>query len=406
MVIFARGYKPQDEFSVDTGDFSALEIRDSGNAGGFHYFYDTRANRLVTDFVLEDRPRVATLMQVTIIKKDGEYNPRIRLWKKDKTKTVKVVVEHKVSEDEQTKIIKATVDAGENTKVHENFWKVIHYLESFSSGVTLPANNFRVVSNDSAQLAESLNGQDKETILQAVKITIGSSLTEDDLRLMSNRKAQLKIFEQLLHDENYFANEQVGKQGPEAVWQEFFEANPWIFGYGLKLVACESVDDKKLERITTGANIFTGAGKRIDAILRTKGYVSSLMFCEIKTHQKALLETRAYREPDVFQVSKEVTGGVAQVQKTADKALRTISDMVKDLYEDDGTPTGIQLSTVRPRQALVIGTLEELTVGGRVNPEKASSFEMYRNSIQDVEILTFDELYERASFIVKDYERA
>ena len=29
---------------------------------------------------------------------------------------------------------------------------------------------------------------------------------------------------------------------------------------------------------------------------------------------------------------------------------------------------------------------------------------MYRNAIQDVEIITFDELYERASFIVKDYE--
>jgi hypothetical protein len=37
-----------------------------------------------------------------------------------------------------------------------------------------------------------------------------------------------------------------------------------------------------------------------------------------------------------------------------------------------------------------------------VNPEKINSFELYRTSIQDVEIITFDELYQRACFIVED----
>nr|WTA00820.1 DUF4263 domain-containing protein [Streptomyces sp. NBC_00857] len=106
----------------------------------------------------------------------------------------------------------------------------------------------------------------------------------------------------------------------------------------------------------------------------------------------------------VFQASKELGGGVAQVQKTASKAQQLISSkFLTQIYEEDGTPTGIELSTTRPRQVVVIGSLREFIQNGDVNPEKLSSFELYRTSIQDVEVITFDELYERACFIVEDH---
>ncbi|RSM48664.1 DUF4263 domain-containing protein [Amycolatopsis balhimycina DSM 5908] len=400
MTRFSIAYTPSDtEFSVSDGDFSALETRDSGNGSDFHYFFDTQTNRLITDFVLEDRPQVATLCQVTLIKKDDNYSPRIRLWKKDKTKLGKKVVETEVTETEVTKIIKATVDTSD---AYQNFWKLIHFLQSFSE-LSLPDNNFRVVTDDRAELAKSFEGKDKQTILEAVRIALGGSITEEDLHMMSNRKAQLEVFEKLLDDADYFQHEQeMLDKKPEAIWQRFFEANPWIFGYGLNLIACEPLDERKMERITTGANIFTGAGKRSDAVMRSKGYISSLAFCEIKTHRTPLLDKAAYRPPDVYQASKELSGGLSQVQKTVSKALQLISSQLHELYEDDGTPTGIQVSTTKPRQVLVIGHLQELAEGGRVNPEKLTSFELYRNSIQDIEVITFDELYERACFIVRD----
>jgi len=106
----------------------------------------------------------------------------------------------------------------------------------------------------------------------------------------------------------------------------------------------------------------------------------------------------------VYQASKELGGGVAQVQKTASKAQQLIAgQLLTRIYEEDGTPTDIELSTTRPRQVVVIGSLREFTHNGAVNPEKMSSFELYRTSIQDVEIITFDELYERACFIVEDH---
>ncbi|MFI6586057.1 Shedu anti-phage system protein SduA domain-containing protein [Embleya sp. NPDC050493] len=388
------------EFDVTRRDFTGLEIRGSQDSGGFHYLYDTRAGRMITDFVLDDRPQVATLCSVTIIKKGDTFTPRIKLWKKDKKKAGEPSTQT-VPETGTTRAVKALVDTGD---VHENFWKVINFLQG-CTGLSTPGSSLRLVDGDEAQLAQLLTGRDRTTVLGAVRTAIGGGLTEEDIRLISNRKEQLKRFERLLTDPEYFRQEESSAttRGTEAVWQAFFEANQWIFGYGLNLIACESIDDGKLERITTGANIFGGAGKRIDAIMRSKGLISSMLFCEIKTHGTELLSKTAYRA-GVYQASKELGGGVAQVQKTASKAKQLIAGrLLTRIYEEDGTPTDIELSTTRPRQVVVIGSLREFTHNGNVNPEKMSSFELYRTSIQDVETITFDELYERACFIVEDH---
>ncbi|MEU9958634.1 Shedu anti-phage system protein SduA domain-containing protein [Streptomyces sp. NPDC050982] len=358
------------EFDVTRQDFSDLEIRGTG----LPYFYDTRRGRLITEFLLDDRPQVATLCHVTLINKDGVLSPRIKLWKKDKAKAAKTPATEAIPGTEAPQIVKALVDTGD---VHESFWKVISFLQS-CVGLDLPGSSLRLVVGDEAELARLLADQDRTTLLEAVRTAVGGALTEEDIRLISNRKSQLQRFRQLLNDPEFFERERGRVAGPEAVWQGFFEENPWIFGYGLTLVACGPFDDGKLERITTGANIFTGAGKRSDAVMRSKGFISSLLFCEIKTHMTRLLAGAPYRLPDVYQVSKDVVGAVAQVQKTAHKAQQLVSGELHRHYRDDGAPTGIEVSTVRPRQVLVIGSLSEFTESGAANPEKITSFEQYR----------------------------
>jgi hypothetical protein len=388
------------EFDVTRGDFADLEIRASHDSSGFHYLYDTRARRMITDFVLDDRPQVATLCSVTVIKKGSTFTPRIKLWKRDKKKAGEAPATQTVPDTAATRAVKALVDTG---GVHENFWKVINFLQG-CAGLSTPGGSLQLVAGDEAQLTQLLTGQDRTMVLGAVRTAIGGGLTEEDIRLISNRREQLQRFKRLLNDPDYFQQEEslATTRGAEAVWQAFFETNQWIFGYGLNLIACESIDDGKLERITTGADIFGGAGKRIDAIMRSKGLISSMLFCEIKTHDTELLAKTPYRA-GVYQASKELGGGVAQVQKTVSKAQQLISrEFLTHIYDDDGTPTGVELSTTRPRQAVVIGSLREFTHNGSVNPEKINSFELYRTSIQDVEIITFDELYQRACFIVED----
>lgn len=388
-------------FSVDDGDFSYLEIRDSGKGNGFYYFFDTHANHLVSDFVLEERPQVATLCHVTLIKKDGKYSPRIKLWKRDKTKVGRAQASTEVENNPKMHVIKAYVDTGE---CYKNFWKVIGFLQSLAD-IEIPIDKFKMVASDQAELVELLDSKDKSTVLSAVKASLDGKITDADLQMLAGRKAQLEYFEQLLDDRQFFdkQKEVLDKRGDEAVWQHFFEQNAWIFGYGLSLISCESFDDQKLEQVTTGADIFKGAGKRSDAVMKTRGYVSSLLFCEIKTPDTHLLKPRQYRVPDVYQVSDELSGGVSQVQKTANKATRNLNSFIDHTYADDGIPLRVELSTIRPKEVLVIGNQQQLKESEGINLEKSLSFELYRKSINDVEIITFDELLERARFIVKDY---
>jgi hypothetical protein len=58
---------------------------------------------------------------------------------------------------------------------------------------------------------------------------------------------------------------------------------------------------------------------------------------------------------------------------------------------------GAAIYTVEPKGILVIGNTSEL----QANESIISCFESYRRNISNPEIITFDELFERAKFIVQ-----
>jgi len=107
----------------------------------------------------------------------------------------------------------------------------------------------------------------------------------------SHQSLQLQIFQKLLNDEQYFESVKERKKcSDEAVWQKFFEKNPWIFGYGLSYIQLSTLDDRKLEQVVHGHTVLDH-GKRVDALLRSRGVISSLCFAEIKTHKTQLLSS-------------------------------------------------------------------------------------------------------------------
>lgn len=386
----------ESQFDVETGDFSHLEIRKHDER--FHYFFDTHANRLIKNFVLREGPRVDSLCNVILIRgDDGTYSPRIKVWKKDKTATRGTIGAEEVRGDD-TLVVKAAVDLGD---AHENFWKLIDFLQSFTE-IDLPAHEFRVTSE--VELLDALHGHDKPAVLEAVKTYLGGDVTEADVQMLVDRRRALVLFERMLNEPSFVEEERrcLGKSGPEGVWQLFFEDNQWIFGYGLKLVACEAYSDEKLEQATTGANLFTGGGKRIDAAMRTRGFIQSLVFTEIKTPLTDLLVAEPYRAPDVYQPAKELSGAVSQVQKTTHKAVKKLEDLHRQHTREGAFE--FEVSTIRPRQVVVLGHLSQLVDRDVPNVEKLSSFELFRRDQHDVEILTFDELYARARFIVESQE--
>jgi hypothetical protein len=175
----------------------------------------------------------------------------------------------------------------------------------------------------------------------------------------------------------YRAEHAIRKAGDEGVWQHFFETNTWIFGYGLNFVFDRPLEERDLENTVRGHDI-SSASKRTDAFLKTAGILSSLCLVEIKTPITPLLEGEAYRA-DCWQASRELSGGIAQSQKTVQKTLENLPLEFRPTSVD-GDPTGEILYSYRPKSYLIIGKLSEFIAEHGPNREKFASFELLRKN--------------------------
>ncbi|RUO58626.1 Shedu immune nuclease family protein [Pseudidiomarina insulisalsae] len=240
--------------------------------------------------------------------------------------------------------------------------------------------------------------ENQELFAEALK----SEVTTEDLVAVGFRKKQLGVYNNLLHDQSYFDDLKDRKKcSNEALWQKYFEKNPWVFGYGLGYIFLSSLDDKKLEQVVQGHSV-DSHGKRVDALMKTKGIISNLCFVEIKTHTTALLEAKPYRS-GCWAPSKELAGAIAQVQGTVASAVENLSSRINP-SDSEGNPTGEEIYNYQPKSYLVIGRMGEFLSEQGVNRDKLRSFELLRKNTSNPEIITFDELYERAKFIVQHHE--
>ncbi|GAB3903272.1 DUF4263 domain-containing protein [Larkinella knui] len=238
--------------------------------------------------------------------------------------------------------------------------------------------------------------ENQDLIIDALK----NNVTKTDIVALGYRKSQLNIFKLLLEDEAFFISEKEKlNKGDEAVWQSFFERNTWILGYGLDYIINTPLDNKKLEQVVSGYSI-SSSGKRADALLKTKGIVNALGFCEIKTHRTTLLKqiSTPYRS-SCWAISEELAGSISQSQRTVHQSILNIRTCLR-LTDDEDNLTGETAYIYNPKSYVIIGSLSEFITIKGANEAKYSSFEMYRRNTKSPEIITFDELYERASYIV------
>jgi hypothetical protein len=86
-------------------------------------------------------------------------------------------------------------------------------------------------------------------------------------------------------------------------------------------------------------------------------------------------------------ISKEVTGAVQQVLQNRYSIAKDYSVLVGDAPE---------FSIFSPRLLLVVGNSSSLD-----NEEKQKSFELYRGQLRDVDVVTCDELVEKAKTVLR-----
>ena len=156
------------------------------------------------------------------------------------------------------------------------------------------------------------------------------------------------------------------KNDNEKQWQTFFGKNSWILNHLFPF----EVILRKQEAYVGGKTLENEDGRVVDFLFEN-GFQDNFALLEIKTHKKDLLKRTAYRKPDVFAYSDDLSGGISQCLDQKDVFLR-----------DFGNKERI----INPKAILVIGMKDNLS------EHQNKCFELLRSNQKNVDILTFDEL--------------
>lgn len=203
-------------------------------------------------------------------------------------------------------------------------------------------------------------------------------------RIYKNRLRALNEFESNIND----------GEKDESYWQNFFSQNDWIFGYGLNYQFLTIESDQP----NYGGENYSGKGKQKGDYL-TKTNAENIKFTvlvEIKKPSSKLLAVTSITKENIryrngaWLLGNEVLGGVAQVQANCKSWQKEAEDIKnRNLINDS-------VYTVMPKGILLIGNTQEFGD----NIEQLTSFELFRKGLNNLEVLTFDELLERAKFII------
>lgn len=173
----------------------------------------------------------------------------------------------------------------------------------------------------------------------------------------------------------------------EKRFQLFFKNNSWIFSHIFSFPVVLYGD----EVYVGGKNVHNKDGKLADFIFKNK-LSKNAFIVEIKTHKTGLLKKRAYRGTNVFELEGDFTGAINQILNQKDNLTKSYSQLL--LEECSSGKIEEFYEVFNPKAILIIGSIVELTKKQRNN------FELFRNSIKDVDIITFDEVFEKIDFFI------
>lgn len=219
-------------------------------------------------------------------------------------------------------------------------------------------------------------------------------ITSKDIVNTSFRKKGLQIFKRLISEKDYwkiYATEN-GKSthSEEKTFQYFFEDNQWIFGYGLDY-RYQNILQREVH--LSGAEL-NGSNSVIgDYLLGDKMFTT---FIELKKPSTNLFGKSANRS-NSWKLSNDLIDSFSQILEHKASGLLQLE---KPQYIN-GEP--LKQKAFDSKVVLIIGHWNEIDESSSIFEReiKKKTFELFRRDSRNVEILTFDELYERAAFIVE-----
>ncbi len=219
---------------------------------------------------------------------------------------------------------------------------------------------------------EELSEEDQNAVIGALSSHV-SDIAQNQPEKLAKLRGDIEVVTLEALIERY--QEMLGKKLVEGRWQDFFNENPFIlnmaFGYPVIKVR---------DQASVGGRKLSGDGEKITDFLVKNSLTNNTAIFEIKTPQTPILNKTPFRD-GVFTPSADLSGSINQAldQKYQfQKQIAQIKDNTR-LYD---------IESYVVHCCLVIG----MTPDGN---DQKKSFELFRRNSKDVEIVTFDELFEK-----------
>jgi hypothetical protein len=277
---------------------------------------------------------------------------------------------HQLKAGEQVKL---ELKSGEVLKLINEFQKLRKVFKQH--GIALGEAKFNITQENLEDVLLKLSQlKNKESILQAFK-----RIKPEDLENLTSVIGVGKLRKAV----EFWKNNK--NKDDEEFWQKYFKANPWIisqvFSYSTVLfqdkayVGGKRIDDK-------GGNI-------IDFIYQND-LTKNTALVEIKTPAKKLVSGlyRGQAKNSIYSITNELTGAINQILNYKEELQKQYFNLAKNSERE--------FDVFNPKSIVIIGSveLEKLKNG------KLKSFELFRHSNKDVEIITYDELFSKIKILL------
>ncbi len=228
---------------------------------------------------------------------------------------------------------------------------------------------------------QELNRQERERLFRL----FGTDLSHNEINLLLGRRQALEEFERQL----------VSGEWLEGSWQDFFERESWVFGYGLDYRIMRPFDREMVVGVGGTDN------RERPTVDHLMNFTDHSVLVEIKRPDTPVFQPRRSGRAGTWRFSSEFMDAISQVLEQ--KAEWLTRAETNQNYNKAGT----RLMTARtrdPKAILVIGRGSGIEGVGSARDAQVrrDTFELFRRDTRNVDIVTFDELLDRAQFITRE----
>jgi len=386
------------EFDLIDRELSEIQIKETYNKDKCLIWDRKNSEKSYNSFVLSKNNRSKTICELSFYKSSvtNKYLPRL-IFKR-------VLIDGTTQFSKSEKNVNISFQKSDDAI---QFWKLIGFLNSYKDIVDLGEfdKSFKIVSKDSFIL-EFKNKEEKQKIEDIKELISIAELSTYGIKAITfeARKQNLKAFYYLLKNKSikgteshtFYRERYKIQKGEEYIWHHFLKKHDWILGLNVDLkFIIEFLDEQK-----AGKEDSKGKGSpQIDLL----GISEFTTLVELKHTNTNIFKKEKHKgRANTWDFTSDFIEGVSQCLGQKFELDKSFDE--KTFIKENKTrlsKEGIQ--SIDPQSVLLIGNKKRefpINDNDDVNLVKNMTLQRFRRNNRNIDILTFDELFERAFHIV------